>query len=244
MALASPVQKGSLESGGSHQRTYGSPATHVQPKISRAGRQGASSPQNGERTVYLCRSMRISFLTGSLLAIISVAGCGAPAPAIAPSSAPPVPSSAPAPLACPGAIPAVADLELAPELPIAAKALGKEGDGRLCQAKAFRVKASMTVHRVWDGAKPESRIGRWWALEAPRGTTADYRRAYAICSEWSAANRSVSCKLKAGAEVVLGTGQSAKCADGTVYPAASTLQMFVADPASAIEGCTEGQAFP
>jgi hypothetical protein len=188
--------------------------------------------------------MRPSSLTSSLVALVMVAACGAPPPAVAPSAVSPVPTSAPSPLACPGVIPAVANLEPAPELPIAPKAVGKEGDGRLCQAKAFRVKAALSVHRIWDGSKPESRIGRWWGLEAPRGPTADYRRAYAICSEWSAANRSVSCKVKAGAEVVLGTGQSAKCADGTVYPAASTVQMFVADPASAIEGCTEGQAFP
>lgn len=196
--------------------------------------------------------MRLSSLPSSLFVVVMVAGCGSPPPAVVPSAVPPVPSSAPSPVpssapspaACPGAIPAVAGLEPAPELPIAAKAVGKEGDGRLCQAKAFRVKTAMTVHRVWDGSKPESRVGRWWALEAPRGSTADYRRAYAICTEWSAADRSVSCKVKAGAEVVLGTGQSAKCADGTLYPAASTVQMFVADPASAMEGCTEGQAFP
>lgn len=196
--------------------------------------------------------MRHSLLASCLVAFVMVAGCGSPPTAAVPSAVPPaqapapspVPPPEPSPSACPGAIPAVAGLEPAPELPIAAKAVGKEGDGRLCQAKAFRVKTTMTVHRVWDGSKPESRVGRWWALEAPRGSTADYRRTYAICTEWSAANRCVSCKVKAGAEVVLGTGQSAKCADGTVYPAAATVQMFVADPASAIEGCTEGQAFP
>jgi len=138
----------------------------------------------------------------------------------------------------------VAGLDPSPAAPIPEKAIGKAGDGRLCDAKAFRVKTAMTVHRVWDGAKPESRVGRWWALEAPRGTTADYRRDYAICPEWSAADRSVTCTVKAGAEVVLGIGQSAKCADGTVYPAAATVQMFVPDPAAAMEGCTEGRAFP
>lgn len=195
--------------------------------------------------------MKTSAFVSTLVFVGSFVACGAPAPGLPPASPatpPPVspaPSAVPAPAAaCVGAIPALPELEATPDVPVAEKAIGKEGDGRLCQAKAYRVKTSMTVHRVWDGAKPESRMGRWWALEAPRGTTADYRRAYAICSEWSAADKSVTCKVKAGAQVVLGTGQSAKCADGTVYPTAATVQMFVPDPAGSIEGCTAGQAFP
>jgi hypothetical protein len=199
--------------------------------------------------------MRFSALASSLAIVASVVACGAPAATVAPAEAPPFPSpSAIAPTgpagapaangACVGAVPGLPELEPNPKATIHEKAIGKEGDGRLCEAKAFRVKTALTVHRVWDGSKPESRVGRWWALEAPRGTTADYRRAYAICPEWSAADRSVTCKVKAGAEVVLGTGQSAKCADGTVYPAAATVQMFVPDPAASMEGCTEGRAFP
>lgn len=196
--------------------------------------------------------MRSSFFASALFVGATVIACAAPPTTVAPPSAPKaaLPSSSgampspDAPTACVGGVPTIAELEASPKATIPEKAIGKAGDGRLCEAKAFRVRTALTVHRVWDGAKPESRVGRWWALEAPKGTTSDYRKAYAICPEWSAANRSVTCKVKAGAEVVLGTGQSAKCADGTVYPAAATVQMFVPDPASSIEGCTEGQAFP
>lgn len=190
------------------------------------------------------------FVSCSLVGVLLVACGGASLPPAAPlpDSAPKGPSgpsgSLPAEGGCIGTIPAMPELELASDVPIAEKSVGKPGDGRLCEARAYRVKTTMTVHRIWDGGKPESRIGRWWALQKPSGSRDDYRRAYAICPEWSEANRSVTCKVRAGSTVMLGIGQSAKCAGGIEYPVAPTVQMFVPDPASAMEGCSEGQPFP
>ena len=93
-----------------------------------------------------------------------------------------------------------------------AAALGRTGEGRICAGQTYRVRAPLRIYRVWDGAK-QNTYGEWWALAPPRGDRDDYRRAYAVCPEWNALDRLAACTLKAGAQIVLGPGQSATCAD-------------------------------
>ncbi len=135
-------------------------------------------------------------------------------------------------------------LERASDATIPEKAVGKAGEGRLCRAEAYRTKVPIPVTRVWDAANPDSRLGRWWGPTKARGPVAEYRRTYAICAEWSALDRTVACTVKPGALVIVGTSQSAKCNDGTVYPASAVVHLFVPDPAASLVDCSPGEAFP
>lgn len=124
------------------------------------------------------------------------------------------------------------------------KALGRPGEGKLCQAKVFRTNVDLRVHRVWDHANPASRLGRWWILSEPKGPVEAYRRANGICRSWSALDRSVACTIAAGATVVFGTGQSARCDDGVEYAASDVTHVFVPDTQVSLRDCSEGTPFP
>lgn len=120
-----------------------------------------------------------------------------------------------------------------------AAALGRTGEGRICAGQTYRVRAPLRIYRVWDGAK-QNTYGEWWALAPPRGDRDDYRRAYAICPEWNALDRLAACTLKAGAQIVLGPGQSATCADRTYEKSPSTQVFILGRPdqiRSQVEAC-------
>ncbi|TKC86789.1 hypothetical protein FAZ69_19245 [Trinickia terrae] len=101
------------------------------------------------------------------------------------------------------------------------------GKGGLCDAKVFKVAQPLTVYRVWDQANQNSQYGRWWSFNPPAGPVGTYRAANAICPEWSALNRVKQCRLKVGAEIVIGPGQSALCSNNLTYPQSATNQVFV-----------------
>ncbi len=81
---------------------------------------------------------------------------------------------------------------------------------------------------------------------APAGGRPEYRHAYAVCEAWNALDRAVTCTLPAGARVVIGTGQSAVCAEGT-YDRSAWPQVYVPpDPrtgTTALVDCRE-RSFP
>lgn len=108
-----------------------------------------------------------------------------------------------------------------------AKAQYQSGKGGVCSARSFSVVAPVNVYRVYDAANPKSAFGGWWAMTQPAGPRDDYRAKNAICPEWSKLDRLVACKVKVGAEIVLGTTQSVTCGDGTVYPKTAEIQVFV-----------------
>lgn len=99
--------------------------------------------------------------------------------------------------------------------------------GGVCSAKVFSVIAPVTLYRIFDASNPKSKFGGWWSLKPPSGTKEDYRSANAICREWSALDRVVSCEIRPGTQVVIGTTQSAQCEDGSKYPQTSVNQVFV-----------------
>ena len=119
-------------------------------------------------------------------------------------------------------------------------ALGRSGEGRICTGRVFRVQTPLPVYRVWDGSKANT-FGEWWALEPPRGDREDYRRAYAVCPEWNALDHLAACTLKPGSTIVLGSGQSATCADRT-YQKSPMTQLFIKgrqdDIRAQMEACT------
>ena len=101
------------------------------------------------------------------------------------------------------------------------------GKGGLCKAKVFKVQQPLTVYRVWDNANAKTQFGRWWSFNPPAGPINAYRAENAICPEWSALNTVKQCRLKAGAEIVVGPGQSAQCSNDVMYPPSPNNQIFI-----------------
>jgi hypothetical protein len=99
--------------------------------------------------------------------------------------------------------------------------------GGVCAGKVFGASAPVVLYRVFDSSKPYTKFGNWWSLKPPGNSKAEYRAANAICPEWSNLDRLVSCEVRPGTQVVLGTTQSAQCADGAVYAKTSEIQVFV-----------------
>lgn len=123
-------------------------------------------------------------------------------------------------------------------------ALAKKGpgEGGVCDARAFRVERTRTIYRAYNGTNPASRLGNWWALEQPSGAVSAYRENYQICYQWTPLDRLVRCTLSAGAEVVLGTGQSIVCSKYLNYPTSASVQLYIADAAAAVLDCAEFDA--
>lgn len=122
------------------------------------------------------------------------------------------------------------------------------GKGGTCIAKVFSVTAPVTLYRVFDSTKPHSKLGGWWSLNRPSGSRESYRSAFAICPEWSKLDKVVSCEVRPGTEIVIGTTQSATCADGSTLPKTKENQVFI--PNSGKVGiyhtgaCAEESAWP
>lgn len=175
-------------------------------------------------------------LAAALCALLAACAVASPRGAAAPE-----PACAGAVQAPPAGLAEVADPALL------AQAIGGPGEGRICTGKAFEARASgVVVWRVWNSARPHTEQGAWWTFDRPAGPRASYQAAYAICPEWSALDRVVRCTLTQGARVVVGPGQSARCADRT-WPASAVNQVFVPNDAAAgrllVEGCQTVGAF-
>jgi hypothetical protein len=122
------------------------------------------------------------------------------------------------------------------------------GKGGTCTAKTFSVTAPVVLYRVFDSSNAHSKFGSWWALTRPTGPKDAYRTAYGICPEWSNLDRMVSCEIRPGSEVVIGTTQSATCADGSVLPKTASNQVFVPNNGKAgithVGACTDEVVWP
>lgn len=125
----------------------------------------------------------------------------------------------------------------APEL--IAQAKKGPGQGGVCDAQAYRVSGTRAIYRAYNGTHPQSKLGAWWALEEPSGSVSTYRKDYEICYQWSPLDRLVKCTLRAGAKVVLGTGQSVVCSEHLSYSTSASLQLYVADAAQDALDCTD-----
>lgn len=126
-------------------------------------------------------------------------------------------------------------------------ALGRSGQGKLCEGKVFLAAQPVTVYRVWNSAKSHTVYGSWWSFALPKGPKQHYREAYGICPSWSALDRMTSCSIKVGAKIVVGPGQSAQCEQET-YAKSAVNQVFIPnDPLHNVlhvENCTPGIDWP
>lgn len=101
------------------------------------------------------------------------------------------------------------------------------GKGGVCSAKVFSVITPIPIYRIYDASQADSKFGGWWTFKRPSGTKEAYRADNAICEEWSRLDRMLSCKLKAGATIVIGTTQSAMCNNGLILPKTIENQIFI-----------------
>jgi hypothetical protein len=186
-------------------------------------------------------SNKFFHITPFFLAILILAGCASPATVqgskktLAASTTTEVcPGNTELPLAFMGKFDAIDDPDLL------ASALKGPEDGYLCQGKVYQAKAdtSVIVYRAWNSTNPKSRLGQWWAAQIPAGKTAQYRENYEICYKWSPLDKMTQCQLKAGAKVVVGTGQSAKCDAYLTYPASAAKQVYIGPDATAVDKST------
>ena len=131
---------------------------------------------------------------------------------------------------------------------LVAKARMTSGKGGVCAAKVFAATKPVVLYRVFDSSKPYTKYGSWWSLNPPGSSRAEYRAANAICPEWSKLDRVVSCEVRPGTQVVLGTTQSAECADGSAYGKTSQTQVLVANDGKAgiihMGTCAEEASWP
>jgi hypothetical protein len=129
-----------------------------------------------------------------------------------------------------------------------ALAVGPPDGGKLCAGVVFETERPLTVYRVWQRDRPTSERGRWWTLERPTGSRAEYRAANVICPEWSALDALTRCELRAGARFVLGPGQSTRCADGSRLEGNAHPQVFIDNDARVgrvhVERCEPLDALP
>ncbi|WP_124602735.1 hypothetical protein [Burkholderia sp. Bp8963] len=176
---------------------------------------------------WLVRSIdRISWQKWSLwVAAFAVAGCTslAPAPDTTASSNPPQSR-------CVGTIEPPYGLEQTSNPALLGRAVGQTDKGGLCEGNVFKVTQPLTVYRVWDSSKTWSQYGNWWSFNPPAGPTDTYRAKNEICPSWSRLDRVTQCRLKVGAEIVIGPGQSAQCgaSDSNIsYPPSPETQVFV-----------------
>jgi len=118
--------------------------------------------------------------------------------------------------------------------------IGAPDKGKLCQGQVYKSKedSKITIFRVWNSTNPNSKLGKWWAFHKPSGKISNYRSEYEICPEWSPLDKLVSCTLKPGATVVVGTGQSAECSEYLTYPTSDKQQIYINDASLSVENCT------
>lgn len=152
-------------------------------------------------------------------------------------------------IACVGSVSTAINGLVVSNNPVLLKKAQMETDkGGVCSAKVFMVTAPVTLYRVFDASKPYTKNGSWWSLHPPADSKENYRAANAICSEWSPLDRVVSCEIRSGTQVVLGTTQSAQCADGKSYPKTAEIQVFVPNDGRAgiihVGACGEEKAWP
>ncbi|SGY91836.1 Putative uncharacterized protein [Moritella viscosa] len=125
-----------------------------------------------------------------------------------------------------------------------AQSIGEPDEGRLCQGQVYVAKQNTKIllFRAWNSTNPASKLGEWWALKSPRGQIAEYRSDYQICYQWSPLDKLTLCSLKAGAKVVIGTGQSATCSDYLEYPTSEKKQVYLANADADLFDCTSYNA--
>lgn len=127
-------------------------------------------------------------------------------------------------------------------------AVSPSDKGNLCAGQVFRATEPITVYRVWNSEKDYTRLGRWWTFTAPSGTREAYQDDYIICDGWSRLDQVVACKIKPGANFVVGPGQNVKCDAGKSRAKSAKNQVFIANDGQKneifVDGCEPSKPWP
>ncbi|WP_133511637.1 hypothetical protein [Candidatus Thiosymbion oneisti] len=149
---------------------------------------------------------------------------------------------------CPGnpELPAklAASFEPVEDKALLSAALGAPKQGGLCQGKVYKSKedVEITLYRAWNSTDLKGRLGKWWAFDRPDGKISKYRSDYAICYERSPLDKLTHCNLKAGAKLVIGTGQSARCSQYLTYPPSEAKKVYLENASESVSGCRDYDA--
>lgn len=126
--------------------------------------------------------------------------------------------------------------------PLLDAAVKPSGMGGISRGTLVTLEEDRTVYRMWsgpvdpttDGAEADpvaDELGQWWTFDEPSGTIDQYRKKYAICTQWNDLRWISACTLKAGATVVVGPTQSVSdeaCGvDGERYRRRNSQQVFI-----------------
>lgn len=119
-------------------------------------------------------------------------------------------------------------------------ALGRPNKGKLCQGQVYKSKTDthITLFRAWNSTNPTSKFGKWWAFHQPVGKISTYRSDFEICFQFSPLDMLVSCSLKPGSKIVVGTGQSAECSEYLTYPVSNKQQIYIDNASTSLDNCT------
>ncbi len=152
-------------------------------------------------------------------------------------------------VACVGVVPtAVNGLMSSQDTSLQAQAKNVTDKGGVCAAQSFVATTPVTVYRVYDSSRAWTAYGSWWSLTRPVGPRDEYRAKNAICKEWSSLDRLIACQVKPQSELVLGTTQSATCADGSTYPKTADIQVYLPNDSRQnklfVENCKEEGIWP
>lgn len=176
------------------------------------------------------REQSMKWLITSALVVL-VQGC-ATQPATTSANAPACEGSVMLPSALAGKFKSVDDPKLLDT------AMGEPLAGGLCQGAVYQSTEEVTIYRAWNSTNPGSQFGNWWAFNQPAGKTADYRKDYEICYQWSPLDKLVKCTLQVGSTVVVGNGQSAKCSEYLEYPVSAAQQVFIESASDVMLNCS------
>jgi hypothetical protein len=130
--------------------------------------------------------------------------------------------------------------EAVDDVQLLSESLGAPDNGKLCMGQVYKSRkgAQVTLFRAWNSTNPGSKFGKWWAFQQPSGEVAKYRAEYEICYQWSPLDKLVSCTLKPGIKVVVGTGQSAACSSYLTYPVSAKQQIYIDDASISVTNCS------
>lgn len=177
--------------------------------------------------------MRISFI--AIVALLLNVGCTATTSTGSGAAAP----------QCVGSISDPPNFTPTGNKELLARAIGQPLQGKLCMGRTYTTQQPITVYRMWNRTRPYTLHGAWWSLERPSGSIESLRERLEICREWSPLDVLSECTLRAQTPVVLGIGQSVRCAGGITYSPSAAMQLYIPNDASAqppvihVENCRE-----
>jgi hypothetical protein len=96
---------------------------------------------------------------------------------------------------------------------LGSRAIGKNGEGKLCKAKVYKVVGDTPVYvwRVWSSNIANNEHGSWWLLESPMGSKAAFLKSTGACADMGKFDRITRCKLRRGIHFAVGPTQNKTC---------------------------------